>query len=191
MSITRRSLGGAQTLVPAVPSGQYVFPCGAGGVAAATTGNGTLRLTPWLVERAITIDRLGVEVTIVGEAGSVFRLGIYGDSSCYPGALIVDGGTVVGDTLGVKEVTISAITLEPGVCWLGGVAQAAATTQPTIRCLSGYSPSIPMRLGSALPSPGGAIQGYSQNTVTGALPATFSTTVATSSSAPRLIARVA
>lgn len=192
MSFRRRlALAGTDASVPVIPAGQYVLPCGAGAVATAATGNGSLRLAPWRVERAITIDRLAVEVTTAGEAGSVFRLGAYGDSSGYPGALLVDGGTVAGDTTGAKEVTITALVLTPGLYWIGGAAQVAATTPPTMRCLSNYSPAVPIRLGSSLPATTGATQGYLQTGVSGALPSTFTATIAASSTMPRVLARVA
>jgi hypothetical protein len=191
MSITRRFASSGQTSTPAIPAGQYVLPCGAGAVAAATTGQNTLRLAPWLVERVIAIDRLAAEVTTAGESGSVFRLGIYADSDGYPGALLVDGGTITADTTSTREVTISSITLTRGLYWIGGAAQSAPTTQPTMRCMSNYSPPIPLRLGSTLPGSTGASQGYSQTGVTGALPANFPAAAAIASTMPRLLVRVA
>lgn len=177
---------------PAVPAGQYIYttsPQAAG--AVNTLGNSTLRVVPWIVERTISIDRLVGDISAVGEAGSLLRMGIYADDGGgYPGSLIVDGGTIAGDSATVQQVTIST-TLTPGVWWIGAAVQAAATTQPTVRIVSGWHPTVPLRAGSALPGAASTQTGYSMTGVTAALPASFSATPSAAGQVPRLLVRAA
>jgi hypothetical protein len=75
----------------------YYFTAGSNASSTGTTGTGTLRLLPWYVPTAVSLTRLGAEVTTVGEAGSLYRLGIYSDNgSGYPVALLVDADTILG-----------------------------------------------------------------------------------------------
>ena len=78
-------------------------------------GYGTLTMVanrlyarPLVVVRDITIDRLAIEVTSAGAAGTKARLGIYNvGTNLYPGTLILDAGEVAVDATGIKAATIS------------------------------------------------------------------------------------
>lgn len=152
-------------------------------------GNGTLRLAPCLVRNAITISRVGAEVTVVGEAGSKLRLGLYADDGAgYPGALIQDFGTIAGDSATVQEITLGTpLAITPGLYWLGAANQLAPTTQPTVRVING---TIPGLLLQSIPAAGGIVSGYAMTGQTGALTGPFTTTVALSNVTPRLFWRV-
>jgi len=151
----------------------------------ATGGNGTLRLVPWIVPKAITITKLGAEVTVVGESGSKVRLGIYNDNgSCYPGTLLLDAGQIAGDSATVQELTVSQ-AIPAGIYWVGGAIQSAPTTSPTLRVTSNWNPPVLVAIGSSIPAGGGSSVGYSQTGVTAALPGTFSATVANVGNAVR------
>jgi len=71
-----------------------------------------LYLSPLFVARAITIDRLAIDVT-TGDAGKIARLGIYANgTNCYPGVLVVDAGTVsVADVTVVAAIVVGMFTL--------------------------------------------------------------------------------
>lgn len=143
---------------------------------SATLGNGTGRFSPWTVRRTMQFTRIGSEITSAGEAGSVLRLGIYADNGTgYPGALVLDAGTIAGDSATVQEITISQI-LTPGLYWVGGVVQAAPSTQPTVRTiamdLTGLVPLTAGTIPAANHPAGVAFVGFS---MTGALPATWPT----------------
>jgi hypothetical protein len=190
MSLNRKFLSSQSTPIPV--AGSYIFPISPGVVGSSNTlGNSTLRVAPWLVTRQCVIDRIGIGVSVVGEAGSKFRLGIYADNgAAYPGALLLDAGQVAGDAVDVPELTVS-LTLSAGLYWIGGAVQAAATTQPTIRTASGWHMPISISTGTSVPSSTLAIGGFTQASVTGALPSTFSTSLQTAGSVPRPFVRLA
>lgn len=178
-------------LIPNPGSGQYFHPVSQ--ATAGTNGNhgtGTLRVSPWLVTRPLTIDRLGAEVTTVGDAGSKVRLGIYGDTgNAYPGALLLDAGQIAGDSATVQQLTVSLV-MTPGLYWIGGVVQTVTTTQPTVRTTTSWVPPVVIPLGTTLPTSNVSVIGLFQTSVTGALPSTFSTTVNTINSVIRTFVRV-
>lgn len=76
-----------------------------------------------------TLDRLGINVT-TGSAGNA-RLGIYNDSSGYPGTLLLDAGTVVTTNIAVVTVTISQALVPGNRYWLVYVSNAT----PTVRSI--------------------------------------------------------
>ena len=105
----------------------------------------------------------------VGSAGCVLGLGIFQSDAAgdLPGTLVLDAGTVVGDSgTGSKTITISQ-SLSAGVYWLGIVAQTAAGA--VLRAAINYDPLIPYFSGAnaitGTEAPGGVIA----NSVSGAL----------------------
>lgn len=171
----------------------------AGATGAPTTngalGNQNLRLSPMLVPNLLTISQLGAEITVAGEAGSVLRLGVYTNTRNagrpYPGSLLAEGATQVdGTSATVQEVVLTGnLTLQPGLYWCGGVVQAAPTTQPTVRIIS--LAGILGLVSTGAPSAAGQLLGYSQSAVSGALPATFTSTLSSIGASPRLHFRLA
>ena len=176
---------------PALPkpthgAGRYMIPVSpSGGNTSAAVGIGTLRLTAWLNPFDITIDRLGGEVAVIGDAGSKVRLGIYYDNgAAYPGSLMLDAGQIAGDSATLQDLTVS-LFIPAGLYWLGGTVQTVTTTQPTVRTISSASPVTifgPTTLSGSNPS----YSGYSMSGVTGAFPSTFSATVSAGSVTPRI-----
>lgn len=62
---------------------------------------------PFLVARAMTVDRIAVDVKTAA-AGKKARLGIYqSNGSGAPGTLVLDAGEVALDTTGIKAITIN------------------------------------------------------------------------------------
>jgi hypothetical protein len=160
---------------------------------SSTLGVGTLRVTPWYVPAAMSITRLGAEVTSAGDAGSKFRLGIYTASATtgLPSTLLLDAGTINGDSATVQEITV-AQALTAGLYWVGGVVQSVTTTQPTMRA-SGVVDNTPFALpfGSSIPAANQLVLGFSLAGVTGALPATFGAVSGAGGSAPRVFVKAA
>ena len=76
-----------------------------------------LRGIPFVVSVNQSWDRIGLEVTTAGSAGSVIRLGLYDSSNCIPTNLIADYETVPADSLGIKIIEISQ-TLTPGLYFI-------------------------------------------------------------------------
>jgi hypothetical protein len=155
----------------------YVATPSAATSTANTLGNGTGRFSPFPVPAAITLTRIGAEVTVVGESGSKLRLGIYGDNgNGYPGELVIDAGTINGDSATVQEITISQ-PLQPGLYWIGAAVQAAPTTQPTVRTLAVIDQVTPIALtGGTTPTANHPSNvGFVGFSMTGALPSTWPT----------------
>jgi hypothetical protein len=188
----KEEINNLRAVSPAVRSGFYYYPAGQNSITTlATLGVGTLRIAPAVIPRAITIDRLGAEITAVGEAGSKLRIGIYADDGTgKPGSLLLDAGQINGDSATVQEITVNQ-TLNPGIYWFGAVVQAVTTTQPTVRIIANWTPPILMGISTSLPGAGATVLGLSMSGVTGALPGTFSTTPGSSASIPRLFYRIA
>ncbi len=88
------------------------------GTAAVTPAAGELRMTPVYLPVPRAIDRVGCNVSNVGTAGHVARLGVYNadQATGLPATVFIDAGTVAVDTTGAKEVVVSA-TLH-GLYWL-------------------------------------------------------------------------
>lgn len=182
---------------PNVPFGQIISlksgaygSVGFGGSTSSALGNGTLRLSPIYISRPTVLTRIGLQVTVIGDVGSTVRLGIYADDgSFYPNALVLDAGTIAGDSATVQEITISQ-SLGKGVYWIGAAVQGVTVTQPTIRTVSSSGMASTVDAAATnVTNAGNSAQ--IMTGVTGALPASFSSTVTTSNLAPRMIWKLA
>lgn len=178
--------------VPPLVAGQYFLPLSPSSTTTSNAiGNSVMRVAPWLVTKTVTVDRLSVDVSAAGEAGSKVRPVIYADNgNSFPGTLVVDGGQLAGDAIGTPEATIAATTLLPGLYWLGAAVQAATTSQPTVRCLGNHSVQGLIGQGTSVPAANGQVLGYA-GTCTAAAPATFPGGSTGASTAPRLTLRAA
>lgn len=157
-------------LVPLQSGRYYRFPNG-GATSTLLSTAGTMLASPKFIPAAVTLDRLGAEVSTIGDVGSKVRLGIYADDGTMrPGALVLDAGTINGDSATAQTITISQ-TLNRGWYWFAMVSQVVTTTSPTWRTLSIPSEPIAIDVGSSAPTNG--CLSYSVAGVTGALPATF------------------
>lgn len=186
---------------PLYRSGFYYF-CNSPASASTSSGlgNGSLRLTPWVVTKSVTITRIGAEFSVAGEANSVFRLGIYADdgTGIPGGAAVLDAGSIstgtgnagtvaTGGTPGVYEITVSQ-ALTPGLYWVGGAVQGAPSTQPTIRTVANSLMIQPIPSATLFAANSGNVGFVLASVVTGALP-TWSGT-ASAGSAPRVFFKV-
>lgn len=144
-----------------------------GARSTVTPVDGSASAVPFWVSSARSFDRIGCEVTVAGAASSVVRLGIYADNgSGTPGVLILDAGTVAGDSLGTKEITVSQ-ALSGGLYWLVAVGQGGT---PQLRAVvnnllggAGVS-SLAVATGASPRC------GYTMTGTSGALPGTFTST---------------
>lgn len=149
---------------------------------ASSTGlptNGEMVVSPLYLPRAGSITDLACEcVTTPGGTGSVVRMGVYADDGTgYPGALLVDAGTVDTTTTGVKTLTLgTALSLAAGRYWLAGVGQGAPAPNPTMRLDGTTTPRAGILAATAAIALQNAIVSYRHTGVTGALPGTFVTT---------------
>lgn len=88
----------------------------------------TLYCMPIIIPISTTFTKIGVEITSAN-AGAACRLGIYDNTGTggYPGAKVVDAGTVVTTSNGVVLATISQVL--QGAYWLVAIQGAGNSTQ--------------------------------------------------------------
>lgn len=141
----------------------------------AALANGNLFCCPIWVPDPLTALSLSVNVTKAGSAGALIRLGIYTDSgNFYPGALLLDAGTVAATALGIKTAAIE-LKLVPGLYWLAAASQGEAAEQPEVACLQGQAEPLPTN-GPTFAT----INGFYESGITGILPAAGPTGLLTS-----------
>lgn len=168
-----------------IPSGSRFFPVSPAVTASSNTlGVGTLRACPVYFPN-VYIKALGAEVTVVGDAGSLVRLGLYADNGFgFPGSLIADAGTIAGDSVASQELAIGPVMLN-GWYWFACVVQNTVG-QPTVRtCSTGnvLAQGFPLAMSTGLPAAGQQGSALFVNGVTGALPATFPAAASTNACA--------
>lgn len=142
-----------------------------------TTAIGTLTMTAnrsyatgVYVPYGASIDRVAVEVTTAGGAGSVIRFGLYADSNGAPGALISDDGTVDSATTGFKEDTVAYTSLTAGLYWI--VTSAQVGTAPTVRTVSAPLETVAPYRSTTLSNTPDSWCVYGSN-ITGAMPSSY------------------
>lgn len=168
-------------------SGLYAVTDGVmGSMGTENPGLGQLRLAPFFVPVRRAFDRIGMDLSIAASAGGVLRMGIYAQGAGWPGALLLDAGTVDSTSTGPREIVI-AQTLDPGFYWLAVVAQVAA---PYWRYHGspGASRAFAPTTGPPTEGPWGAI---GVTGVTGALPSTISRVGAGNNIRPAIALRAA
>jgi len=162
-------------------SGLYYTQLMAVGDGTLVTTLNLLIVSRFAVAKTTTFDRIAAEVT-VGAVGSTVRLGIFADTGGHrPSALVLDAGTIDGNTVAVQEITISQ-QLVPGLYWVGAVAQGGT---PTVRSKSILDPSV----GQAANTPFQRT-GHQQSAVSGGLPNPM-VPVESSSAVPKVLLRAA
>jgi hypothetical protein len=157
-----------------------------GGDSSQTPVNGAVYATPLPVwQSSVEIAALGLQVLIVGDAGSKIRLGIYVDEDLQggaPGGLLVDAGTINGDQVspddGRQEITFSpSLRLNgPAMYWAVLCVQGAPSVQPTIKMTSGYTPGAAGKFSDLVNLFSGGYK-REETGLTGALPTVFTTSV--------------
>lgn len=138
----------------------YAFPGGTTGTQLLV--DQTAYFVPLRVERSVTFDRIGIEISTAAGAGGVVRFGLYADAAdsvgYLPGALITDYGAATVTT-GATVVTVltptAAVLLSPTVTyWVAVVPQGASAPQVTVRTgvfhNIGLTP-VPCGSGTAVP----------------------------------------
>jgi len=158
---------------------------------SGSLGIGTLRVIPMYVESGLTTTDFAVDITNGGDSGSTVRCGIYRDNGKgYPGSLLVELGSLAGDAIATPTASKTQY-IPPGMYYIGGVVQNVTTTQPTVRTAttSGTQGSIATTAATALQTAQNGVA-FAQTGVTGALPATFSSSVSLAGGAPRVALKV-
>jgi hypothetical protein len=158
---------------PPMSSGKWYTPSSTAGFGAGSAGFNSNRMifVPVLFGKACTLNGIAIRVTIVGEAGSVCRLGLYTDADGLPSTLVADWGTVPGDAVAVPTLTPST-AVQTGWYWQAIAFQAAATTRPTLSIYQNSPASN--RVGDASAGSTSGVNNYFKDGISGALPATAS-----------------
>jgi len=125
-----------QATIPGYRTGQFYGPIGASTSTRSFSAN-QLRVVPFRVRSSQLFDRISIETTTAGGAGTLYRLGVFAShTDGFPGAVLLDAGTVAGDAAPAPQTITISLTLTPGVYWLGVAAQSVAGS-PVLRGLSG------------------------------------------------------
>lgn len=171
-------------------SGRYYFlPNSANASTSAVQTNGLVRACPFWLPNAVTLSRVGAEVTTIGDVGSKLRLGFWADDGTgRPGTLLLDAGQIAGDSATVQEIVIS-LALAPGIYWVGGAVQAVTVTPPTLRTSGAQGPWLNIDAGTVIPAAGSTPAGQQMTGVTGALSNFVVSSVA--NGMPKFFAKVA
>lgn len=182
----RTLFGSLSTLQP----GRYSSVSGNATTSAAQL-NANMRAISFVITANCAIDRVGFEVTIAGEASSILRCGIYSDNgNGFPGSLLVELGTKPVNAVAVVEYMISPkLRLKPGIYWLAGALQGAASTPPTLRVATEVPFGAPAE--SAANAIGSTPRGLTTSGVTGGLPAVFPAGAVITGVVPRFCWRIA
>lgn len=112
-------------------SGRYFGSAIGAAMAAVSRNTDTLFAIPFIVVKDESFDSIAIEVTIAGAAGKLVRLGVYNNQTGQdpvPGSLLVDAGTALIDSTGVKEIPIS-VNLTKGLYWLAYLANDTVTVR--------------------------------------------------------------
>lgn len=174
--------GGSAAAGASKPGLYHIFAPTATGSGAALNGNAVECCFPYVAPRSGTIDRIAINCTSVGSAGSVARVGIRSDDgNGYPSATVLaDAGTAATDSTGVKAYTVSQAVTAGTLYWISVTPQGSPATQPQFRrsATAGmYAPWI--GFDGTSPDFSNPSSAYCQTGVSGALPSSFSSTVST------------
>lgn len=130
-----------------------------------------------MILKAGTLDRIAVNhFGATGAAGETERLGIYSDNGkAYPGALLIDAGTVATDVAGAVKAATIAQAVTDGIYWLVSVAQGGAASTAGILFYGSDQEAV----SPLMPTQASLYQryiAYRQTGISGALPANFTAT---------------
>lgn len=117
----------------------------------------TLWLLPLFVEKGVSLDRLGVNVSNQGEASSLIHMGLYSDVDGEPSELLIDGGSVAGNVSGFQRVTIDFLP-EDYFLWFGVLFTNSSTTRPQVDGSGGSNGNVAGN--DANPERAGRVGGY-------------------------------
>jgi hypothetical protein len=132
----------------------------------------SIRYSPVIIERDITITQLGISVVTIAGVGNTARVGIYTNNPAtnQPLTRLVDSGTIALDgATGQRIVTGLSVTLTKGLYWLAYFSNATTGTVASIANLN-----LPDVIGTTGTLQNGLITGYTQSLTYTNLPATAS-----------------
>lgn len=120
--------GQADALRDVLPVGHYVMSSPSNNGAYNANLNREFCI-PLLIFDTGRLDRLGCELSGLGSAGAVFRLGIRANDGGKPSRTVLAEGVVDATAGEWKEIAID-VPIKPGLLWLSIVGQGWTTTAP-------------------------------------------------------------
>jgi hypothetical protein len=159
-------------------------------VVKSTTAllTGTMYVFSVYVPFAVTLDRIGAEVTVLA-AGSTLTLGIYNDDGGgLPGTLLLDAGTIDGGTVAAQEKTINQVLQAGRLYHFAALCQGGT---PTVRTLNGAWTGFNSSLANAVGSSAVIRSGRNRGAVIGAAFPTPFGSASVSSAVPSIAVRFA
>jgi hypothetical protein len=154
-------------------SGRWYTPS-TNALAIGSLGNlaNSIRYSPIIIERDITITQLGISVVTIAGTGNTARAGIYTNNPAtnQPLNRLVDSGTITLDgATGQRIVTGLSVTLTKGLYWFAYFTNASTGTVASIANLN-----LPDVIGTTGLLNNGLVTGYTQSLTYTTLPATAS-----------------
>ncbi len=147
----------------------YTTPVTGTAATALALTSGRIYAIPFYSSKAITLDRIGIYVTIL-YAASKCRLGIYNDSNGEPGTLLLDAGETDDSATGAKTITINQALAGGTLYWL-----VALSNSGTHALRAGAAASQNCALGFDNTLNAAAVSFFYAAQTYGALPGTFPT----------------
>lgn len=110
-------------------------------VGVAGLGLNTLIANPWLNGPPMPVRAIAFNVTAIGGAGSVMRVGIYAadEDRAYPTTLIADSGSIDTTIAGFKNTPIN-VSLDLGLIYF--FVSLIGVAAPTVTCANTFMPSM-------------------------------------------------
>lgn len=155
----------APTYSPGFQTQKWYHAQGAGAGTGLMVLN-QLIYAPLFVGAPRVFDAMSLQITVAASSNSSLRLGVYQDSNGFPGSLVLDAGTITSSCAGSFNLLLSSPQTLQGEVWLAAAAQGTAVTQPTVAKLGTDNSLVAL---SAVASLTG--NGWTESSVTGALPA--------------------
>ena len=137
---------------------------------------------PFPVGEALTIDRISLGVAVAGTAGGKVRIGIYNDTDGIPSTLLLDAGTINGDSATYQEITVSQALSAGTLYWVAVVWQVQIVGAGVLRASAPGSGSEWVGQNANNSDP--RVSTYLQSGVTGALGAATPSTTGAYTQAP-------
>ena len=95
-----------------------VATCGGIITGSLSPAKDTMWALPFLASKTIVLDRIAVQVMTL-KALCLIQLGIYNNGiNMYPGSLLLNAGSVSGDSTGLKTITINQQLVVGNLYWL-------------------------------------------------------------------------
>lgn len=87
-------------------TGEGVTPAAVGTLALVAN---TLYATAAVFRKSTLWTKIAINITVAAAAGKLVRLGIYALKNGIPTGLVFDAGTILADTTGIREITLSHV----------------------------------------------------------------------------------